>query len=168
MNLADAIAYLEKQAENSSEGLPEELFEFISRLTPIVNIDLLVHDEKGRTLLSWRDDVYNGVGWHVPGGIVRFKEKFEERVVKVAELEFGTKIEFDPIPVALNQVICKKNTRGHFVSILYKGNLPSAFVPNNEGRLSKDNGYLIWHETCPENLIKVHEMYRSHIENKQV
>ena len=82
MNITDAIGVLNKQVSNSSAGLPDELFYYISRITPLVNVDLLIKDESERTLLSWRDDQYCGKGWHVPGGIVRFKETMETMVKK--------------------------------------------------------------------------------------
>ncbi|MCD6399140.1 MAG: NUDIX hydrolase [Candidatus Aenigmarchaeota archaeon] len=165
MNILEAIEFLDKQVPHPSSGLPEELFLFISRLTPMVNVDLLIKDENGRTLLSWRDDVYAGAGWHLPGGIVRFKEKLEERVLKVAETEIGTVVEFDPVPVTINQVICKHDTRGHFISILYKCFLSGKYIPKNIGLSNKDTGYLVWHNSCPKNLVKVHEMYRKYIKN---
>jgi colanic acid biosynthesis protein WcaH len=163
MNIHEAIEFLDKQISNPSSGLPEEVFLFISRITPIVNVDLLIKDEKGRTLLSWRDDQYAGAGWHLPGGIVRFKETLETRLLKVAETEIGAVVEFDPVPVATNQIICNHNTRGHFISILYKCFLPSKFIPKNTGLSKTDNGYLMWHSSCPENIIPVHEMYRRFI-----
>jgi len=163
MNIHETIELLDRQISNPSSGLPEEVFFFISRLTPMVNADLLIKDENGRTLLSWRDDSFAGAGWHVPGGIVRFKEKLEERVQKVAETEIGTVVEFDPVPVTINQVICKHDTRGHFISILYKCFLSNKFIPKNTGLSKTDVGYLMWHDSCPENMVKVHEMYRKYI-----
>ncbi len=163
MNIHETIELLDRQISNPSSGLPEEVFFFISRLTPMVNADLLIKDENGRTLLSWRDDSFAGAGWHVPGGIMRFKEKLEERVQKVAETEIGTVIEFDPVPVTINQVICKHDTRGHFISILYKCFLSNKFIPKNTGLSKTDVGYLMWHNSCPENMVKVHEMYRKYI-----
>ena len=164
MNIADAIAFLNKQVPNPSEGLPDEVFFYISRMTPLVNVDLLIKDENGRTLLSWRDDKYSGKGWHVPGGIVRFKETLETRIKKVAETEIGADISFDPIPMALNQFIHPEfDARNHFVSILYKCFLPGTFVPQNKGLTNKDRGYLMWHDSCPVNLIKCHEIYRKYI-----
>ena len=163
MNTNEAIKFLEKQIQNPSSGLPEEVFLFISRITPMVNVDLLIKDENGRTLLSWRNDQYAGAGWHLPGGIVRFKEKLETRLLRVAEKEIGSVVEFDPVPLAVNQVICKHNTRGHFVSILYKCFLSNKFIPKNTGLTKTDKGYLRWHDSCPENLVKVHEMYRKYI-----
>jgi len=163
MNLQEAIEFLDKQIFDSSAGLPEEVFLFISHLTPMVNVDLLIKDENKRILLSWRDDQYAGTGWHLPGGIVRFKEKLETRILKVAEKELDIVVEFNSVPIAINQVVCKHNTRGHFISILYNCFLPSEYIPKNTGLSNKDSGYLAWHDSCPENLVKVHEMYRKYI-----
>lgn len=163
MKITQAIEFLDKQVSNPSLGLPQELFFFITRLTPMVNVDLLIKDEKGRILLSWRDDRFVGAGWHLPGGIIRFKETLEARLSEVAEKEIGAAVKFDPLPIAVNQVICEHNTRGHFISILYKCFLTGKFIPKNTGLSEKDPGYLIWHESCPLNLVKVHEMYRKYI-----
>ena len=164
MDTHEAIEFLDKQISNPSSGLPEEVFLFISRITPIVNVDLLIKDENGRVLLSWRDDQYAGTGWHIPGGIVRFKENLEKRLLKVAEKEIGTVVEFDPVPIAINQLMHdKRNTRGHFISILYKCFLNSKYTPKNIGVTNKDTGYLMWHDSCPVNLIQVHEIYRKYI-----
>ncbi len=167
MNIHEAIKFLEKQVPNPSEGLPDEVFFFISKTTPLVNVDLLIKDENGRTLLSWRDDQYCGKGWHVPGGIVRFKETLETRVKKVAKGEIGVNINFDPIPIAVNQLIHPElDRRNHFISILYKCFLSSTFVPQNKGLTNKDKGYLMWHDSCPTNLIKYHGIYRKYINQK--
>ena len=66
------------------EGLGEDLFLLVSSLVPIVNVDLLVYNDKGQFLLTWRDDPHCGCGWHIPGGCVRFKETCEERIRKVS------------------------------------------------------------------------------------
>lgn len=163
MNINEAIKFLEKQIPNPSSGLPEDVFLFISRLTPMVNVDLLIKDENGRTLLSWKEDSFYGPSWHIPEGIIRFKEKLETRIKKVAETEIGTAVEVEPVPIAINQIICDHDTRGHFISMLYKCFLSSKYVPENKGLTEKDNGYLKWHDSCPENLVNVHEMYRKYI-----
>jgi len=162
MNIADAIAILGKEAPDPSAGLPDEVFYYISKTTPLVNVDLLVKDENGRTLLSWRDDEYAGQGWHLPGGIIRFKETLEARLIKVAELEIGTRVDFDPNPVAINQIIHnERDIRGHFISILYKCSLSGEFVPENKGLSITDAGYIMWHDSCPDNLLTLHGIYRS-------
>ncbi len=155
----DIISRLEECIRNAKEELPQEVFEFISRLTPMVNVDLLVKDGRG-TLLSWRDDEYSGAGWHVPGGIVRFKEDFATRIGKVAETELGAPVEFGNDPIAINQVMCEHDIRGHFISFLYKCAIGSDYEPDNGELKDGDVGFLKWHESCPENLVKVHEMYR--------
>lgn len=163
MNMHETLSFLDKQITNPSLGLPEEVFLFVSRITPMVNVDLLIKDETGRVLLSWRSDQFAGTGWHIPGGIVRFKEKLEERILKVAETEIGAIIKFNPNPLAINQIHCKQNTRGHFISILYECFLSSKYIPKNIGLSKIDNGFLMWHDFCPIELVEVHEIYRKYI-----
>ena len=147
MNIKDAIEILDQQVANPSAGLPDELFFYISRVTPMVNVDLLIKDELGRTLLSWRDDQYSGKGWHLPGGIVRFKESLETRVKKVAETEIGALVDFDSNPIAINQIIHNKSkNRGHFISILYKCSLSTAYLPENKGLSKTDAGFRLKEE----------------------
>ena len=165
MNISDAIAVLNKQVPNPSTGLPDEVFYYISKTTPLVNVDLLIKDENERTLLSWRNDQYCGKGWHIPGGIVRFKETLETRVKKVAETEIGIDdIDFNTVPIALNQLIHReRDVRSHFISILYKCFLPGRFILKNKGLSNNDAGYLKWHYCCPDNLIKYHNIYSKYI-----
>ena len=163
-SFSTAISFLEKAVTNPSKGLPEEVFFYVSRITPLVNVDLLLKDQENRTLLSWRSDQYCGQGWHVPGGIIRFKETLEDRINKVAENEIGASIEFDPKPIALNQVIDGELvTRGHFISILYRCYLISSFEPKNAGLVEGDPGYLRWYSSCPDNLLKNQHFYREYI-----
>lgn len=164
MNISDAIAVLDRHVKDPSKGLPEEVFYYISRTTPLVNVDLLVKDENGRTLLAWRDDQYSGKGWHIPGGIVRWRETLETRLQKVAESEIGTAISFEASPISVNQFIHPaREIRSHFISLLYRGFLPGTFVPHNKGLSAGDRGYLMWHASCPERLLKCHEIYRGYI-----
>lgn len=163
MNICEAIRFLDKQIPDPSKGLPEELFLFISRVTPMINVDLLIKDKNDRILLSWRDDQFAGIGWHLPGGIVRSKEKIEKRVLKVAETEIGAAVEFAPAPIAINQIIDSKlKSRGHFISLLYKCFLSGKYIPKNNGLSENEAGYLMWHDSCPSNLIGYHEIYRKY------
>lgn len=163
MTIKDAIKFLEKQIKDPKKSLPDEIFFFVSRVTPLINVDLLIKDENGRILLSWRDDEYTGKGWHIPGGIVRFKEKFETRIQKVAKTEIGVPVEFDPLPIAVNQMTVKRNTRGHFISLLFKCFLSEKCVLKNKGLKINNAGYLKWHGSFPNNLLKCHKIYRKYI-----
>ncbi|MEK6906418.1 MAG: NUDIX hydrolase [Nanoarchaeota archaeon] len=163
MEIKRAIKFLESKIKNPSIILPEEIFLFISRNIPITNVDLLIKDEGKRTLLAWRDDMIHGKGWHIPGSVIRFKEKMIGRVQKLVKTEIGANVKIDPIPIAINELIHNYKTRGHAISILYKGFLPGKFIPKNKGLIERDVGYLKWHDHCPKNLLKTHEVYRKYI-----
>jgi len=164
MNILEAIKNLENHIANPKDGLPEEVFLFVSRIIPMVNVDLLIKDENKRTLLAWRNDEFCGTGWHIPGGIIRYKEKIETRIQKVAEVEIGAIVKFNPIPISYNEIIInEQKTRGHFISMLFNCFLSEKYIPHNIGINSNDAGYLAWHKSCPDNLIKLHEIYRNYI-----
>lgn len=165
MELRKIIDILESSVQNPSKGLPEELFLFVTRITPIINVDLLIKNEQNHTLLTWRDDGYCPPGWHVPGGIVRYKETIAERVKAVAKNELGTEVEFNPAPLAINEVIhnTRKN-RGHFISLLYQCRLVTQ--PDESLRCKSNSpnpNEWMWHSSCPADIISVHEMYRKFI-----
>jgi ADP-ribose pyrophosphatase YjhB (NUDIX family) len=163
----DAIAALSDAVPDPTQGLPDKVFFYISRTTPLVNVDLLIKDENGRTLLAWRDDPLAGTGWHIPGGIVRFKETFASRVNKVAEVEIGAIVLFDPTPIAVNEIIHEeRQIRAHFISLLFKCFLPGSFIPRNQGLSFGDVGYIAWHAGCPEDLIPVQRIYTKYIEEQ--
>ena len=150
---------------NPAEGLPEDVFLLVSRLTPMINVDLLIKDREGRTLLTWRDDGYCNPGWHIPGGIIRYKESISDRIKKTALNEIGTEVKFIKKPLEIKEFVhpLRKN-RGHFISLLYRCFLVGAM---DRGRMFKSgrpkSGEWAWHDKCPVNLLSVHEVYRRHI-----
>jgi colanic acid biosynthesis protein WcaH len=136
------------------------VFEFVSRITPLVNVDLLIQDPVAGTLLTWRDDEAYGQGWHVPGGIIRFKEMTSDRIKAVAQNELGAEVDADPVPALIYESIAAQSTRGHFVSLLYRCRLASSLEESR--RAVQDppkRGEWRWHATCPPNLIDVHSHY---------
>jgi colanic acid biosynthesis protein WcaH len=164
MTIKKAVRFLDNNIPDKTVGLPEDIFLFISRVTPLVNVDLLVKDKKGRTLLSWRDDEYSGKGWHIPGSIVRFKETLEQRIIRCSKQELGTVVTFDSNPISINQLIIHElDNRAHYVSFLYKCYVPEDYKPDNINRKKTDPGYLEWHDHCPDNIITAHEIYRKFI-----
>ena len=165
INIADAIKRLKQEVSNPSKGLPDDLFHYISSTTPIINVDLLLKDKNGRTLLSWRNDKFHEQGWHVPGGIIRFKETIKERINEVARIEIGTFLDsYNPEPIAINEVFNHEHeVRSHFISLLYRCSLSNDFVPENKGLSKFDPGYLMWHKSCPDDLLKLHEIYRKYL-----
>jgi colanic acid biosynthesis protein WcaH len=157
---------LHELAGNARQGLPHEIFLTLSSLTPMINVDLLLRNSQGQTLLTWRDDQFYGPGWHIPGGIIRFKERIADRIAAVAASELGCTVNFSEAPLLLlERTAPDRDVRGHFISLLYNCSLstpPDSALKFSTG-LPK-NGQWMWHDRCPENLIKVHEAYRPWID----
>ena len=159
-DLHGQIGALEHAIGDPRGGLPDEVFRFVSRITPLVNVDLFIQDERTRTLLIWRDDNFYGPGWHVPGGIVRFKETVADRLQACAREELGAEIRFDPSPFLVSEVIGAEKTRGHFVSLLFRCRLLSP--PDERLRAASDvpsSGQWRWHDRCPANLLEEQRHY---------
>jgi ADP-ribose pyrophosphatase YjhB (NUDIX family) len=99
MDVNPAISAIESSFGDSHHGLPEEIFLFVSRLMPLISVDLLIQDVGGRTLLTWHDDKFFGSGWHVPGGIVRYKEMTADRIQARAREGLGAQVDFEAVPL---------------------------------------------------------------------
>jgi ADP-ribose pyrophosphatase YjhB (NUDIX family) len=154
------MAVLEAWAPDPREGLPQELFLFISRLIPMVNVDLLIYDEHRRLLLTWRDDDIHGTGWHVPGGMIRFKETAGERIRATAMDELGAEVTFEGTPIVEEIIDPVRQTRGHHVSLVYRCRLLTQ--PNEAGRFTggrPTRGQWAWHASCPADIITAHKNY---------
>jgi colanic acid biosynthesis protein WcaH len=155
-----------KHISNAKEGLPIDAFYFVSQLTPLINVDLLIKNKKGQVLLTWREDRFYGPAWHIPGGIIRFKESIDHRIKKVAEHELGATVRYLNEPINVREKMNnERDIRGHFISLLYLCELKS--------EANKENAYLIgepqsgqwaWHDKAPSNLLKVHESFRKFID----
>lgn len=165
MEIEKLIHSLESLIKNPKRGLPEEIFFFVSKITPIINVDLLIKNQRGQTLLTWRDDKYYGPGWHIPGGIIRYKETIADRIKAVAKNELGARVKFKKEPIAVNEVICqKRKERGHFISLLYECKLVSPLDKDLKYKKGIPKaGQWAWHNKCPKNIIPVHKMYKEFI-----
>ncbi|MCR5030673.1 MAG: NUDIX hydrolase [Selenomonadaceae bacterium] len=135
--------------QGAERGLPDDTFSFVASVTPMVNVDLLIADPKGRILFAWRKDEKNN-GWHIPGGIIRFKETFAERLHRTAIKELGTDITFDDKPLKISEIFMPYQRRGHFISFLYRCYLPNEYELRNKGKNVGDDGYLAWHDKIPQ------------------
>ncbi len=143
---------------NAEEGLPLELFLMTTTLVPIVNVDLIITNDKNQVLFLWREDRHNGAGWHIPGGCVRFKETINERIHKCAMNELGVRIKCDNQPIAVieniidyDRNIDDQNERAHFITLCYHCTLAEKLE-------YREN--IKWFEELPENLIKTQYAYR--------
>ncbi len=139
-------------------GLPKPVFDFLLEVTPLTNVDLLLRDKAGRFLLVWREDEY-GRGWHIPGGIIRFQETAEERILKTGKSELGLEVRPEPQPLSLTQIVYE---RGHFLSLLYAceaDSLPPEQMFHPGGR-SPDPGALSWFYEMPDDTYHTHIVYK--------
>lgn len=168
MELEELITALESHVTDAKQGLPEAVFDLVTRLTPMVNVDLLLKNSENRTLLTWREDRFYGPVWHIPGGIIRFKETAAQRIRKVAETELGTTVEFNETPLAITEMMNQgRDTRGHFISLLYECRLTGPLAPHlahTSG--TPQHGAWAWHETLPDELIAPQHVYRKFIERE--
>lgn len=159
--LSNLVQELQAITVDPTKGLPKEVFLYASQITPLINVDLLIKDDANGVLLTWRDDDCYKAGWHIPGGIIRFKETFSDRIHAVARQELGASVVHDPDPIAINQVIHPTKTiRGHFISLLFACRLISPPAEILAVVNQPQRGQFQWHKTCPDNLISVHNMYR--------
>ena len=159
-DLQRALTVIESGVDDPRHGLPEELFLFISRVTPLVNVDLLIQDEHGRTLLTWRDDEFHGAGWHVPGGIIRFKETAADRIRACARQELGVEVAFDETPIMVHESISAAVSRGHSIGLLFRCRLLGE--PDGALQAMSDPpmvGQWRWHQHRPADLLPVHHAY---------
>lgn len=164
--IRQAIATLQAAIGSATRGLPEDIFLFVSSLTPMLNVDLLIRDSVGRTLLTWRHDAFHGPGWHIPGGILRFKETAAARIAAVAISELGAEVRVRPEPLCIRELFnTSRDVRGHFVSQLFDCTLVSALDPERRFDANAPrNGAWLWHEKSPANLIQAQEGFRRFID----
>ncbi len=142
-------------------GLPDHLFRYLSSISPLINIDLVVYDVNNGIYLSWRDDEYYGPGWHVPGGIIRYKEAVTSRIKVVAKQEIGIESLKNIELISINEIMNPdREIRGHFISLLFLAN-PNKTIPNVVEKQCTEihNGTVRLHKTIPSNMISQHIRY---------
>lgn len=152
----------------AKDGLGEDLFVFVSSLSPIVNVDLLVYNSQGQFLLSRRNDCHCGKGWHVPGGCVRFRESLDDRIRKVASSELSLyDFTYEKQPIKVCEIICNEprdikvqDERAHFVTLVYKCYAPDSYIIEDKGKTEKDEGYIKWFDKLPDDFLKIQTCYR--------
>ena len=159
------IKKIEKKITNPRKSLPEDFFLFIGRMTPFTNVDLLIKNNKNETLLTWRKKGEKHLpGWHLPGGIIRFREKINTRINKVAKNELCTKVKFSKKPIAINEIHLNQKNRSHFISLLYLCKLTKPLGRNLKyiSGNPKINQWK-WFKKSPKNLIPPHKVYKKFI-----
>lgn len=132
---------LAKKIDKPHEGLPKEVFQALCKVVPFAACELAIVNAKKEILLAWRDDKF-WRGWHFPGGLIRFRETFEERIETTAWDELGVRIENFKFlfPINYSQI-----ERGHSVSLVF---LCKTDMNPKKGK---------WFKTMPKNIIEEHK-----------
>ncbi len=74
--------------------MEDSIFRTIVKNTPLVSIDLIIYDTKGRVLLGLRtNEPAKGI-WFIPGGRINKNETFAEAFRRISKMETG--VEMDP------------------------------------------------------------------------
>jgi colanic acid biosynthesis protein WcaH len=72
----------------------------VVRNTPLVSIDLIVHDRDGRILVGRRVNEPAKETWFVPGGSIRKGETLARALARISEMELGTALTPDDVEFA--------------------------------------------------------------------
>ena len=141
-----------KIVPSPEKGLNFQLFRFSSYIVPMINVELLVTDERNQVALTWRDETKDVPisGWHIPGGIIRVNETIDTRIKKTALSELGINCisNWKILGIAETRIPLKIPRR-HFISILvhsrvnrkdlsqesksyFKSKIPGKLIPNHK------------------------------------
>lgn len=139
--------------------LPQHLFNYVSSITPLISVELIITCPSNLVLLSWRDDCLYGPGWHLPGGIIRHKESLIHRIRCVASQECSIEA-FDSCTfLQVNQIMNpNRDLRGHFLSLVFC--LSIDYIPRTDQGVLR-NGSLRLFPSAPTNLIEQHLRFAS-------
>ncbi len=74
--------------------IPREDFTHAVRVTPLISIDLILHDPDGAVLVGLRNNEPAKGTWFVPGGRVAKNERLTEAFARILGLETGLTIPF--------------------------------------------------------------------------
>ena len=169
-SIDSAVEALEREVPDARGGLPDSVFYLVSRLTPLINVDLLVVNERHKKLLTWRHDRLYGPGWHVPGGIIRFKESWETRIQAVAHQELGAHVGFLREPVSVFPLINpQRDVRGHFISLVFQCWLETDLPAVRQASSNEvgQPGQWQWFDQVPANMIAQQMKFKSLINHQK-
>ena len=140
----DQLAVLLKKIDNPRGGLPQPVFDALCGVVPFVACELAIMNKKGELLLAWREDQW-WKGWHFPGGLMRHRETFDERIKATALREVGIDVKKHSFLFPINY---HDSVRGHVVSLIFLCHAETS----TEGKFFK---------TMPKDIIPEHrEMWR--------
>jgi colanic acid biosynthesis protein WcaH len=110
-----------KKIKNPKQGLPEPVFEALCKLVVFPATEVVIINDRREILLTFRNDKW-WKGWHVPGGLLRFGETFEQRLKQVVKNELGAELKSFKFLFVENYKLEKRgHTMGNFFLCELKG-----------------------------------------------
>ena len=118
-------------------------------------------------MLLWRDDQHYGPGWHLPGGIIRFREQMIKRVEKVAfgECNVVPKNIVGPLEY-FESIDIQQRERSHFITFIF-----SCEIDMPKTQLTFGYDWLVnlkkgkFFKVFPNDMIPLHHKYRKFFKN---
>ncbi len=101
--------------KHPEKGLQQEVFDALTPVTTHVACEMVVANQRDEILLTYRRDSF-WQGWHFPGGLLRFKESFFNRLKITAREELGVKLLSAKFLFPLNYI---HSARGHDASYVF-------------------------------------------------
>ena len=165
-DLMECVNRLRNINLDTNDGMPQELFLLISGLVPLANVDLLITNSKNQILLIKRNDPWYQKSWHIPGGCMHYGEEFLHCVQATAKRELGTRVNVEPEPIAIRNVIrgvdeqkAYPRERGHNVAILFSCKVPDNWSIDNGVLTEDDDGYAAWFDYLPSDFMDIQHVY---------
>lgn len=133
------VSLLEK-IKNPRVGFSQEVFDALVKVVTFPSCELIIMNEKRELLLTWRHDKW-WRGWHFPGGLMRYRQTFDQCLSSTAMRELGVKIISKKFLFPINY---SRGPRGHAISLIY--------LVEIRGKL-KDGKFF---KTMPKNIVLLH------------
>ena len=140
--------------------MTDEQFLHVVSATPLVSIDLILHDETGRVLLGHRRNRPAKGSWFVPGGRIRKNERVAEALQRISQHELGVAIQNARL-VGVFDHLYEDNFLGapgidtHYVVLGYSGEL------RKDLRLTHDDQHSALRWWSVEDLLRSPEVHEN-------
>jgi len=118
---------------------PLEAFMLALSLTPVANVEVVIRNDQGHVLMTYRGDA-DFTGWHFPGGLISFGENIENSCKRVAFKEVKSDVNNFQVIGIINNSDLEKDKRhykghpfsNHFIAIVVTCDLIGDFEESDK------------------------------------
>lgn len=156
MEISESVINEIRNLSDGTGTLSYDLFLFFCRFKPNLCIEIIIQDPDKGTLLTWREDEVFGSGWHIPGGVIRYKETLEDRLKATAESELNANLLTYEYVETRELILDSVKERQHEVVMIYRCTIDSD--------TALDSKKMKWFKEMPVDIIEVHKGYGDYFE----